>query len=253
MESATAWMYLLLAGAGVAAGFINTIAAGGSMLTLPVLMLLGMPADVANGTNRLSIATQSVSGIFAFHRRGKLDHQAVLPVVIPVAVGALLGAGFATLVPERVLKPALLVTMLVTAFVIACSPQWSESASQRAPLDARKSHRAHAGLFFAGLYGGFIQAGVGFILLFTLVTTLGYDLLRANALKLVCALALGVIAVIVFATSGDVEWIPASVLAVSTVVGSQLGVRFALSVSPKVVRWIVLAAISTVCIAALFK
>ena len=99
------------------------------------------------------------------------------------------------------------------------------------------------GLFVAGLYGGFIQAGVGFVLLTVLGSVMRYDVLRANALKLVCTLFFGVVALAVFALAGQVAWRPAAILAVATVVGSQLGVRFALSVDKRVVRAFVLCAV----------
>jgi uncharacterized membrane protein YfcA len=108
-------------------------------------------------------------------------------------------------------------------------------------------------LFGAGLYGGFVQAGVGFVLLAVLGGVLRYDIVRANALKLVCTLVFGSVALGVFAVAGQVEWKLAALLAVYTVIGSQLGVRFALRARHDIIRWIMFAAVVATCVAAMLK
>ena len=252
MEVAEHWAYTVLVLAGVAAGFINTIAGGGSMLTLPALMLLGMPADVANGTNRLGVATQAISGVLAFRKRGKLPEKAIVPMLIPAGVGCALGASAATLVPQWLLKPVLLGTMMTMAIVVALQPRRSED-SELEEQPAAVGLKAFTSLFAAGIYGGFVQAGVGFPLLITLSRVLRYDLVRANALKLVIALVLGVVALVVFAAAGDIDWTPAAALAGATVAGYQLGVRFAVAVSERTLRIVLLVAILTACLAAFVK
>ncbi len=227
--------------AGIGAGFINTMAGGGSLLTLPALMLLGLPADVANGTNRLSVVTQSLSGVWLFHRSGKLDTGAIAPVLAPTVLGSLVGASAAALAPTSLLEPVMLVTMLAVAVLMAVSrprPVVDDEPPRRLDVTAWVS------LFGAGLYGGFIQAGVGFVLLAVLTTGLRYDLVRANALKLSCTTVFGVVALAVFTAAGQVSWLPGVALAVSTVLGSQLGVRFALRVNPKVMRWLIVVAVA---------
>jgi uncharacterized membrane protein YfcA len=137
--------------------------------------------------------------------------------------------------------------ILITVAVVMAvrRPARVEEAPEPRPMHAG----AWLGLFGAGLYGGFIQAGVGFVLLAVLATGLRFDLLRANALKLVCTSIFGVVALAVFTVADQVRWAPAAVLAVATVVGSQLGVRFALKVSPKVIRWIIVVCVAASCIA----
>jgi uncharacterized membrane protein YfcA len=107
------------------------------------------------------------------------------------------------------------------------------------------------GMFVAGLYGGFVQAGVGFLLLGALSGMLRYDLVRANALKLACVAVFGVAALVVFIVAGQVAWLPAVVLAAGTTLGSLLGVRFAVRVPQNVLRYIVLACVIATCVAAL--
>ncbi|MEZ4440034.1 MAG: sulfite exporter TauE/SafE family protein [Polyangiaceae bacterium] len=241
----------ILAAAGVGAGFINTMAGGGSLLTLPALMLLGLPADVANGTNRLSIVTQSLSGVWAFHRQGRLPKEALPQVLGPTVTGAAVGALVATQVPPTVLKPVLLGTMIAIAMVMAVAPKMvaPEPDVEPRPLGLKSG----LGLFVAGVYGGFVQAGVGFVLLAVLGGMLRYDLLRANALKLAGTLIFGVVALAIFIVARQVAWAPAVVLAVATVIGSQLGVRFAVKVAPKWLRRIVLVCVIASCVAALLR
>ncbi|MGE0326381.1 MAG: sulfite exporter TauE/SafE family protein, partial [Polyangiaceae bacterium] len=109
--------------AGIAAGVLNVMAGGGSMFTLPVLILLGLPASVANGTNRVAVLMQSVSGVYAFQKSGKLDSKAVLPVLLPTALGSLVGSFSASRLPEGLLKPFLLGTMIAMATLLALRPK----------------------------------------------------------------------------------------------------------------------------------
>jgi hypothetical protein len=242
--------WVLLGLAGVGSGFINTMAGGGSLLTLPALMLVGLPPDMANGSNRVSVVAQSLSGVVGFHREGKLDKSALGAVLAPTLLGSALGAFAASRAPNEILRPVLLTTMVVVAVLMALRPggPHDEEDSARAP-----SKGATLGLFAAGLYGGFIQAGVGFVLLTVFHTMMRYDILRANALKLVCTLIFGVVALTIFVAAGQVVWIPAVVLAVGTVVGSLLGVRFALRVPRSVIRGVVLVGVLASVVAILLK
>lgn len=251
IDPETLALYGALLAAGVAAGFVNTMAGGGSLLTLPALMLLGLPANVANGTNRLAVVTQSLSGVHAFHREGKLHTPAVLSIAAPTIAGALAGAGAAAIAPAEILKPVLLGTMIVMALLMVVRSKAIAPADDEEPRAAWKHPGPIAGLFAAGLYGGFVQAGVGFVLLAVLGGLLRYDVVRANALKLVCTLLFSVPALAIFAFADQVAWIPAAILAVGTVAGSQLGVRFAVRARSRVVNAIIFVAVLATCVAAL--
>lgn len=249
----TALLYLVLVVAGVAAGFLNTMAGGGSMLALPVLMLLGLPADVANGTNRLSVVTQATSGLLAFRRQGKLDERGIVPAVLPTLLGAIAGAISAASIPAALLEYVLLGTMMTMAVLMTLFPSVVLAPPDAPAAQGTRRLVGRVGLFVAGLYGGFIQAGVGFLLLGALSGVLRYDLVRANALKLACSSIFSVAALVVFVIAGQVAWVPAAVLAVATVVGSLLGVRFAIRVPHAVLRYIVLACVIATCVAALIE
>jgi uncharacterized membrane protein YfcA len=246
-------LYATLVAAGIAAGFINTMAGGGSLLTLPALMLLGLPANVANGTNRVAVVAQSVWGGLAFHKAGKLHTGAVLPIVAPAVLGAIGGATVAAIAPPEVLEPVLLGTMIAMALVMLLKPKLVTASGEEEPRSAWGHWPSWLGLFGAGLYGGFVQAGVGFVLLAVLGGLMRYDAVRANALKLVCTLLFGVPALAIFVLADQVEWIPGALLALGTVIGSQLGVRFAIKASPRVLHWIIVVTVIATCVAALLK
>ena len=243
----------LLVGAGIVAGFINTLAGGGSFLTLPALMMLGMPADVANGTNRVGVLIQSLAGVKGFDRHGVLDRGAIVQILVPTFAGSLAGALIASYLPAGILKPVLLATMILMAAVMVLRPATVAPPEGTAPKKLSESPAGYVWLFAAGLYGGFIQAGVGFILIAALAGVLRYDLVRSNALKMACTSLFSVVALAVFVLRDQVHWLPGLVLAGAQVIGVQLSVRFALRVSQQVLRWILLAMVLAVCVAAWFS
>jgi uncharacterized membrane protein YfcA len=239
----------ILAAAGVLATVVNVMAGGGGMIVLPTLIALGLPADVANGTYRLGVVTQSIAGTAALSREGKLDTGSIVPILIPTVLGAIVGALLATRVPGDVLKPIMLVTMIVMAALIAFRKQ-TLIPREGPALTPREAPRSFVGLFLAGIYGGFIQAGVGFLLLAVLIGTLRHNLITGNALKLVITLAFGTVSLGIFAWAGLVSWAPAVVLAVASIVGARLGVRLMLKVPITGLRWFVFACVIATCIAA---
>ena len=243
----------LLVTAGFFAGFINTIAGGGSMLTLPAFMILGLPADTANATNRVGILLQSIAGMRGFHKAGKLAPSTIVPTLMPTLVGALLGSLLASYLPVTWLKPTLLATMLAMAAIMLVQPSVVAPPAGTVAHTLRERPLAAFGLFIAGFYGGFIQAGVGFLLIAAVAGGLRYDLVRANALKVAITAALTVIALVVFIARDQVMWIPGLVMAVGTVVGATVSVRFAIKVPQAVLKWVLFGMVLLTCGAAYFS
>ncbi|MFP6807509.1 MAG: sulfite exporter TauE/SafE family protein [Pseudomonadales bacterium] len=238
--------------AGIIGGFINTLAGGGSMLTLPALMMLGMPADVANATNRIGVLLQSLTGAKGFKDAGRLDSAAIGPILIPTLIGALVGALGASYLPVTFLKPILLGSMVLMAVIMLVRPDTLSPPEGTAPKKLKDTPMAMGSLFFAGVYGGFVQAGVGFILIAALAGSLRYDLLRTNALKTVCTAVFSGVALIIFAVRGQVLWVPGLVLALGSVVGAMISVRFAIKVQQNTLKWMLLVMVTISCGAALF-
>jgi len=239
--------------AGIIGGFINTLAGGGSMLTLPALMMLGIPADLANATNRVGVLLQSLTGVKGFNEHGRLDKGAIVPVMIPTVAGALTGALAASFLPVWLLKPVLLGSMVVMALVMIIAPAVVIPEPGTEPAKLKDKPIAIAGLFLAGIYGGFVQAGVGFMLIAALAGGLRYDLVRTNALKMVGTAALSLMALVVFVFRDQVLWVPGLILAAGTVVGASLSVKFAINVSQSTLKWILFVMVAISCVGAWFS
>ncbi len=230
-------LIVMLVGTGVVAGVINTLAGGGSNLTVPALMILGLPADIANATNRVGVFLQCLVGTRGFDKRGKLERADVWPILRPTLIGSAIGAVAASFMPTTYLKPVLLFAMIAMALIILVRPETIATMEGEASLKMKGNHRAWGTLFIAGLYGGFVQAGVGFILIAALAGSLRYDLVRANALKMLCTGVLTSVALGIFIWRGQVMWIPGLILAAGTMAGAQLGVKFAIKASQRTLKW----------------
>lgn len=222
---------------GLVAGIINTLAGGGSNLTLPALMIMGMPADIANATNRVGIFLQCIVGILGFRKHKKLESEDLGPILWPTLVGGLVGALMASYAPEILLKPLLLSVMVTMTLIILIRPSIIIPSPETVPYRVSESPRSWWLLLMAGFYGGFVQAGVGFILIAALAGSLRYDLVRANALKLVCSLAFTAVALMIFVFNDQVRWLPGLILAVGTMGGAHIAVKYAITASPTTLKW----------------
>lgn len=234
----TLWHYAAIAALGVVASIVNILAGGGSNLILPVLMIFGVPPDVANGTNRVGVLFQSLAGIRGFKKAGRLPAGDLRGIMLPTVAGGLAGSLLASVLPNAILKPALLLTMLGVATLILFKPSLLLAADGTAVRRVSDTPWARPVLFAAGIYGGFVQAGAGFLLLPVLAGLLCYDLLRANALKVLCTLAFTLVSLAVFVWYGKIWWSVGLALAAGNTLGAMIGVRLALKLSPNVMRWL---------------
>ena len=173
-------------------------------------------------------------------------------ILTPTVVGAAIGAYVATVTPREALKPIILVTMIAMAALIAINRRTLIPSADSA-LGLRERPQGYALLLAIGVYAGFIQAGVGFLLLGVLVGLLRHDLVTANAIKLFCTLAFGSIALAIFVWAGLVMWLPAVVLAVASIVGALIGVRIAVRISADALRWFVFVCVVATSLAAWFR
>lgn len=229
--------YAVLLVTGLIAGVINTLAGGGSNLTVPALMMTGMPADVANATNRLGVGLQCVVGVRGFKRHDKLDMTDALPIVAMTLGGGLVGALAASYLPNTYLKPVLLGSMVTMALIILIRPSLVLPEEGEPVRLLSERPQAKWILLVAGIYGGFVQAGVGFMLIAAIAGSLRYDLIRTNALKMLCTIGFTFVALTVFIVRGQVEWVPGLVLACGTMLGAHYSVKLAIKVSQKALKW----------------
>jgi uncharacterized membrane protein YfcA len=226
---------LLLAGGGLVAGVVNTLAGGGSLLTVPLLTLLGLPGTVANGTNRVGILIQNGVASWGFWREGVSGIRPALPLVAPVALGALLGAALATRLSDAGFERAFGVLMLV--LLVPTLRRRPAAAPRALPAAAR-----HALFFAIGLYGGAFQAGVGILLLYGLAGT-GSDLVRSNAVKVVLNFCFSLLVLPVFLAAGQVAVPEAAVLASGFAAGGWLGPRVAVRGGERIIKPVLAVAV----------
>ena len=228
---------LLLAGGGFAAGVVNTIAGGGSLLTVPLLVLAGVPGNVANGSNRVGILASNASAIAAFRRLGVSGVSRTLPVLVPVAVGSLVGAVLVARLADKAFERAFGIVM-VPLLLLSLRPP-------RTPIGGRTAWSGQfTTLVFVGvgLYGGAFQAGVGLLLVLALSRS-GMDLVVANSGKVVVILALTAVALPVFILGGQVDWGPALVLAVGLSTGGVVGAKLTVVGGARFIRLVMAFAV----------
>jgi uncharacterized membrane protein YfcA len=223
---------------GFAAGFINTLAGSGSLLTLPMLILLGLPANVANATNRVGVLLQTIAAVATFRQRGALPLAGSWKLIVPAVVGSVVGAELAVDLDEALLRQTIGVLMLVLIVLMLLKPErWI--AAHATPREPRLL--VEVPLFFAiGVYGGFIQVSVGLFLLAGLVLGAGYNLVGANALKNLIVLVLTAAALVVFIANDQVQWTLGLLLGAGQAVGAWVAARFAVRSGAEFLRWAVI-------------
>jgi len=236
----TLLFHLALFGVGLLAGALNVVAGGGSFLTLPLLIFMGLPTVVANGTNRVGILTQNVGAVWGFHRHRVLPWGWALKAAVPAVIGSALGTWAALLVGDDAFKKILAFLMVAISLWTLLAPM--EASSEPRPLTTGRKIILALGFFAVGVYGGFVQAGAGFLIL-AVTSFAGFDLVRGNAIKVLTVLALITLSLAIFAWQGKVEWIPGLVLAAGTLLGGLLGVRFTVLKGHRWVKVVVTVAV----------
>jgi hypothetical protein len=236
LPTGTLQLYGLAFCAGIVAGGINTLAGAGSLITLPLRLLMGLSPHEANATNRLGVLFQSASGMYAFRRNDRLPVTDGLRYVLPSALGAILGAAVAATIASAALRYSILAAMILVLVLLFVDPQsWLRVASRD---DGRHRHPLAVAMLFAiGFYGGFVQAGVGVLLLAGLVLGCGRNLVEANALKLWIVLIATVPALILFLAYDQVRFGPGLSLSAGQMLGAYLAASYA-SRSETAALWI---------------
>jgi len=219
------WQLPALAGVGFVSGFLNILAGGGSLLTLPLLIFLGLPAAVANGTNRIGVLCQNLVAIGSFRRHGVLPMRLALLCTAPALAGSYLGALWAVEIDERLFQRLLAGIMIGGLVIILIDPAKRLQTGERHFSPLRLTVLL-VSFFVVGIYGGFVQAGVGFLILPALLVH-GFDLVRSNAVKIFVVLLLTVPALAVFVWHDQVDWLLGLVLASGNASGGWLASRLA--------------------------
>ncbi len=228
-------LYAAVPVVGFIAGYVNTLAGSGSLITLPVLILLGLPANVANGTNRVGILVQNIVSVATFRKRRVLDFGGSTRLIVPAVVGAFAGAWLAVDLDEALLNRTIGMLMLIMLGVMLARPKrWIEAHADGSAIP----YPWQIPIYFAlGVYCGFIQAGAGIFLLAGLVLASGFDLVGGNAMKNLIVLIVTIAALAVFIVNDQVRWGLGLLLACGNAAGAWLGAHMAVSRGAGFVRY----------------
>jgi uncharacterized membrane protein YfcA len=233
---------LLLVAAGVAAGVVNAIAGGGSLITFPTLLAIGLPPVDANVTNSVSVFPGYVSSVVG--SRADLDGQGrrVRTVVPTSIVGAVAGCALLLLTPARAFELVVPFLVLGAAATLAFQQRLRGLVGHpRALSPRRRTITLQSVVFVGAIYGGYFGAALGVMYVAALALILDESLNRINALKNVLSAAVGLVTVVVFAIFAPVHWGAALILAPATVVGGYAGARLARRLPARVLRTIIVA------------
>lgn len=225
---------------GIAAGFINVTAGGGSLLSLPVLMMLGLSPALANGTNRIAILIQNISAVTRLHQLKVIPYEITLITAIPAVIGAIVGAQIAVEIDEVLFKRLLALVMVMVLCFMIFKPSILNPPDQ-VKLKTKTKWLLVPSFFLIGIYGGFIQGGVGFLLIAALALA-GYDLVRTNALKLLVVLCFTPFALGVFILNDQVNYLYGLVLAIGNATGGWLASNVMVAKGHAFTRRLVIAA-----------
>lgn len=231
----------LVALAGLLGGAVNAVAGGGTLLSFPALLAVGLPPVTANITSSVGMLSGYAGGSVAY--RAELRGQggrarALLPYAV---VGGTTGAVLLLVTPQSTFRALVPYLVLVSCVLLAVQPRLARALADRRRGSERLHWGVRAAVALGAVYGSYFGAGLGVLLLAFLGILLADDLQRLNALKGLLSLAINAVGVAVYVVVGDVAWPYALLLAVAAYVGGTLGVRVARRLPPAVMRAAVVA------------
>jgi uncharacterized membrane protein YfcA len=228
-------VYLIALIGAFVAGVINTLAGNGSAITLTILTeLLGLPPNVANGTNRVGIVTQSIAGSWAFYRNDRLNLSRSGLYITLTTIGALVGIWVALNISNEVFKDVFRYLLIVMLIVILVEPKrWLRETTEARQLPLWISVPVFLAL---GFYGGFIQMGMGVFFLAAMVLVARYNIIDSNAVKVAVVALYTLVAVGLFAWKGLIDWKIGGLMAIGQTAGGYLTARFA-ATDPRAGKW----------------
>jgi uncharacterized membrane protein YfcA len=230
---------LILIIAGMFAGFINTVAGGGSLITLPVMIFMGLPPAVANGSNRIALVVQNIFATAGFRSKGISAWPYSLYLSISALAGAIIGAQISVEISGVVFNRILSVVMLLVIVFTVFNPM-KKNTFQMERLDPKHQKIGIITFFFIGIYGGFIQAGVGFIVIAALSVINHMNLVKINSAKVFIILIYTISAIVIFAINGKINWLWGLVLAIGNSTGGWIGSRWQVDKGEKWIKRVLL-------------
>lgn len=230
-------MLLVVFAAGLLAGFVNIVAAGGSLITLPVLItVIGLPSAMANGTNRIAILMQNIFAVRGFKSKGITVFPFAWWLGGAALLGAIPGAILAVELPEEWFNKILAIVLLLVMALLLFNPTKNYIANPDLMFSKDKLYLTLPTFFVIGVYGGFIQAGVGFLIVSALLVINSFNLVYANAAKVSVVLIYTVVALGIFIYNGQVNWLYGLVLASGNSIGAYFASRWSVNKGDKWIR-----------------
>ena len=230
------WQAALLTAVGVVAGFLNVMAGGGSLLTVPVMVFMGLPGPVANGTNRIAILVQNLMAIAAFLQRGFSDFRLSLSLAACAVPGAIAGAMLGVNLEGEWFNRILALVMMGVMLVMYFDRGHSDSADPNYQPTRQQLLRGHILMVGVGFWGGFIQIGVGFLIMPVLNRVMGLDLVRTNMHKVFIVVPYTIIALALYASQLEIMWMVGAALALGNGIGGYLGAHMSVSRGEKLIK-----------------
>lgn len=229
------YQYVISIAGGFLAGVINTLTGNGSAVTLTILMgVLGLPPDMANGTNRIGIFAGGITSCVNFYRKGKLNIKSTIPYLVPMFLGAVCGIEVSLMISPEAFKKVMGILLVLLLFVLLAKPErWTRETAEGAGLPIY----VLIPLFFAlGFYGGFIQMGMGVFMLAIMVLGAKFSISESNSIKVFGVTVFTFYAILRFAWSAKINWWYGAVLAVGQSAGGWVGAWFAVE-HPRAAIW----------------
>ncbi len=227
--------YLVLIGVGFLAGIINTLAGGGSVMTLPMLIFMGLPPNVANGTNRIAIFIQNIFGTAGFRSKGVKDYPFNVYMGISAMIGAVIGAQLGVHIKGEYFNKILGFVMLFVVLMLFVKPN-KNAIDSIVKTAGKELWQGVIAFFFIGIYGGFIQAGTGFFVLLALSQINNFSLVRANAIKSFVILFFTITALAIYIYNDAINWKVGLVLAIGNSAGAWLASRWSVGKSDVLIK-----------------
>ena len=228
--------------AGFLVGIINTIAGSGTVITYSLFMMLGLPVNIANGTIRLGVIMQTLASTLNFKKHNALDWKKGLKLAFPVVIGSIIGALIATEINEAVFEKILAGILLIMLFFIFYKPErWLKNQVQK--IQSKPTIIQLLLFLVIGLYGGFIHIGVGIFMLSVLVLNAGYNLVKANAIKVMTVFLYSPFALVIFIMNDQVHYGIGLIAAIGNIFGGIVGSKMAVSWGSNFVRWVLMVVI----------
>ncbi len=238
-----AWYeYIFITVVGFGAAFLNTVGGGGSLFTVPILTFLGMPITLANATSRVAILSQNIFAVFGFaSKKVELPRKYSLWLCVTSLIGGFIGSKLATSIDDKVFSRVFVVVMIISLFLVVFDPFKTKDTEEK--MSPKRQAIGAIVFFFIGIYGGFVQAGIGFLVIGTLSLVNNLNLVKVNYIKVFVAIVYTGISVLVFALEGKIVWTTGLILAVGHALGGWYASRWSVKAGEVWIKRIMVASV----------